>query len=414
MILRALPFALAGLLCLPLLACDSDAGGESLPAGCTVALSPGDDDFEALQTAFAESRTGDTICLRDGTYSFDRRLTLAASREITLRGLGATRDDVVLDFAGQTLGGDGMTVTADGFTISDLTIKNTPGNGIVVHADASLFRNIKVTWDAGSVTDNGAYAVYPNDCTRTIVEDSEISGASDAGIYVGSCEHAIVRRNTVHGNVAGIEIENSRHADVYENVVFDNTAGILVFALPNLAIKEVREVLVRDNHIYANNRPNFARAGTVVSYVPAGLGMLLITAKDVEIRDNVIEDQDGAAVLIVSFDLIESLTGGDITNTDPALDPYSEGIYIHSNTFTGNGERPGGTLVAIGAAPHEDVLWDGDVREAEHDPEICLGSEPPSFLNFAGLDPDKHSRDVGPHTCSRPALPTLTSFDHLP
>jgi len=413
---RRVPFALSALSMLSLtlsglVACDTSSG-DALPEGCTVALSPGDDDAGTLQEAFITAQSGDVICLRAGTYSLDRELSVANHQNITIRGVGDTRDDVVLDFAGQEIGDDGVTVTADGFTISDLTIKNTPGNGIVVHADTSLFKNIKVFWDAGSVVDNGAYAVYPNDCSRTIVEDSEIIGAADAGIYVGSCEYAIVRNNTVHANVAGIEIENSRYADVYGNTVYDNTAGILVFTLPNLRIKEVREVLVRDNTIYENNRDNFAEKGSIVSFVPKGLGMLTMGAKQLEIRDNTFTDNVNTGVLVVSFGIMETLA--NIENTDDEMDPYTESVWIHANTFSGNGTTPSGALVVLGQETHPDVLWDGDTRDDSTDPKICLGPTPASFLDFDGENlgtPDNQpSTDLTGHECTLDPLPEYADF----
>ncbi|MCB9732854.1 MAG: right-handed parallel beta-helix repeat-containing protein [Deltaproteobacteria bacterium] len=393
----------------PLVACGDD-GGAAIPAGCDQALSPEADDVTSLQTAFIDAQSGETICLKAGTYKLNRKLSLANHADITIKGIGATRDDVVLDFGSQAVGDDAFVVTADGFTIQDLSIKNSPGNGIVVQADQSRFSNIKVSWDAGSVTDNGAYAVYPNDCSKTIIEDSEVVGAADAGIYVGSCDYAIVRRNKVHGNVAGIEIENSHHADVYENESYDNTAGILVFALPNLKVKSVGSVLVRDNDVHDNNRQNFAEAGSIVSFVPKGLGFLLLAAKDVEIRDNTVSGNDGAGIVMVSFGLMETLTGGQVTNNDPDLDPYLERIYVHSNTFTDNGTNPTGAMLAIGASPLENVLWDGDVREGG-DAEICLGASPTSFRDFAGLDAENATTDTTGHTCTLAAQTEYESFD---
>lgn len=392
-------------------ACGDDGPSEG---ACTTTIAPSEDDAGTIQLAFEEAASGDTICLAPGTYQLQRELALSSSRDVSLRGDGATRDDVVLDFSEQTVGNDGVTVTTPGFTIAHLTIKNTTGNGIVVRSERSVFRDIKVSWDAGSVTENGAYAVYPRSCSKTIVEDSEVTGASDAAIYVGSCEHAIVRRNTVYANVAGIEIENTRYADVYDNDVYDNTAGVLVFVLPNLDIKEARQIVVRDNAIYDNNRDNFAEDGTVVSFVPPGIGVLVIAAKEVEIADNDIRDNDSAGVLLVSFDIMTVLAG--IENDDPEMDPYLEEVYVHGNTFADNGTEPAGDLRALGHDTLEDVLWDGDVRDESTDPRICLGASPPSFRNFAGPDffaQDKQTTDTSGHECTLDPLPRLTSFDDM-
>lgn len=391
------------------IACDSDS--DSTPAGYDHVIAPSDDDFETLQTAFSEAKSGDVIGLRPGTYRFMRELNLTGVADVTLKGMGQTRDEVILDFATQVEGDDGLTVTAGGFTIENLWIKNSPGNGVVAHAEDSTFRNIKVSWDAGSVTENGFYAVYPTDCKRTLIEDVEVTGASDAGIYVGSCEYAIVRNNEVYGNVAGIEIENSIRADVYFNEVYDNSAGILALLLPKQKLKVNTQILIRDNGVRANNRPNFATAGTVVASVPTGTGVLALCGTDIEIRDNNITGNDSAGVVIASYPIMELLTGTKLTDTE--MDPYIKRVYIHGNTFADNGKAPKGGLVVIGQATLEDVLWDGILEEGETDAQICLGPNPPSFRNFAAMaefDPDAQSTDTTGHTCTLTALAEMETF----
>jgi parallel beta-helix repeat protein len=270
-------------------------------SGCDVALAPSDDDTSAVQTALIEATSGSTVCLCPGNYSFENELSLTVP-DVTVRGLGATRDDVVLDFAAQVAGDDGFSVTSDGFTIERLSIKNSPGNGVVVTgAENVTFRDLHVSWDAGSVTENGAYAVYPVKCSKVIVEDCEIVGAADAGIYVGQSSQAIVRNNVVYGNVAGIEFENTLDGEAYGNDIYDNAAGILVFALPNLDVKESLRTNVHDNLIHDNNRENFAEPGTVVAAVPPGIGFLNLAADDVEIHANDFEGNQTASILVVSY-----------------------------------------------------------------------------------------------------------------
>ncbi len=120
--------------------------------GCTISLGPSDDVTNELQTALIEAESGSTVCLCPGTYLFDNELQVNTP-DLTIRGVGATRDDVVLDFANQIGGDDGLTATSDGFTVENLSVKNTTGNGIVATgSDGVTFRNLKVWWDAGSVT----------------------------------------------------------------------------------------------------------------------------------------------------------------------------------------------------------------------------------------------------------------------
>jgi len=372
--------------------------------GCTTVIGPTSDDTTSVQTALIEANSGSTVCLCPGDYSFNNRLSLDVA-DVTLKGLGAVNTDVTLDFAGQMAGDDGITVTSDGFTIENLAVKNTPGNGVVASGvEGVTFRGLKVYWDAGSTTANGAYAVYPVKSSKVLIEDCEIVGAADAGLYVGQSNQIIVRNNLVHGNVAGIEIENSSNSEVYGNTSYDNSAGILVFNLPNLEKKDGETCNVHDNEIYENDRDNFAAKGTIVANVPPGIGMLILAADDTEIHDNDIHDNRSVSIVSVSYDTLCDLTaGGDACkNADPATDKYPEGLYIYGNTFTANGLDPAAPFNVLGITPVEDFVWDGDEKTAG-DAKICLSTTPPSFRNFMGVAnigmPANQSTDSTPYLC---------------
>src|SRR5690606_34391214 len=128
---------------------DAPCGAVEVDAtGCTVVLQPSGDAYDSVQTALIDAQSGSDLCFCPGSYGLSREVSLSVP-DVTLRGLGASRDDVVLDFATQTVGDDGVTVTSDGFTIEHMSIKNSPGNGIVVSgAEDVVFRDLKVSWDA--------------------------------------------------------------------------------------------------------------------------------------------------------------------------------------------------------------------------------------------------------------------------
>lgn len=407
------------LACLAILAAcgddDADPGGGVEVPGCDVVLSPSDDDTDALQTALIEAQSDDVICLSEGTYRPTAELSLAHARGVTLKGIGASRDDVVIDFADQESGDDGVYVTADGFTIEHMWIKNSPGNGVVVSADDSVFRDLKVTWDAGAVTENGAYAVYPTNCNRTIVENVDVSGASDAGIYVGQCTEAIVRGSTVRNNVIGIEIENTHDADVYDNDVEENAVGVLAVILPNLMKKDGGRVLLRDNRIRDNNRENFAEEGTTAGAVPPGAGILVLGLPDVEIRGNTIEEQSGPGIFIASYEIFELLSGAP--SDDPETDKWPKRVYVHGNTIEDTGTAPMGDWSLLGEPPLPGVIWDGRLApgvDTQAEMEICLGAaELDDFMKGADgevtglLVPATRTRDASDHDCELEALPEL-------
>ena len=379
-------------------------GGGSTIAGCDVVLEPGDDDTAALQTALIEIQSGQTLCLAAGAYTLTKEVSLTAPN-VTVRGAGDAVDDVVLDFGGQTEGDDGLVVTADGFTIENMWIKNTPGNGIVVSNSKDVtFRKLKVTWDAGSVTENGAYSIYPNKCENVLIEECEVVGAADAGIYVGQGSTAIVRDNIVYGNVAGIELENTSISEVYGNHAYDNTVGIFLPVLPNLQRKEGKTHLIRDNTIEDNNRANFGEEGSTIATVPPGVGILLVSADDIEIRDNTITGNDTSGVGIFSHDTFLLLVDG--AKADPETDGYPDRNYIHGNTFMNNGMKPDGVASIFMQPTLEDIIWDGAVRTDAAALQLCLGtSDLPSFrmLNISeGFS--NQSTDTTAHECELPPL----------
>jgi parallel beta-helix repeat protein len=397
---------------------DPDAGdsgddaGNARFAGCTKKIAEGSD-TEAIQTALIEAKTGDTLCFEDGTYAIKSELSLTV-HDVTLRGNPDDREAVVLDYTEQDQGKDGLNVNSDGFTIEHLSLKNTHGNSIVVKgSDRVTFRNLKVTWDQGSSSGNGAYAVYPLSSSNVLVENCEVVGARDAGIYVGQSKNIIVRNNVVHGNVAGIEIENSDDALVTDNHVYDNSGGILVFVLPNLEKKSGSGVIVENNLIERNNHKNFGEAGTTVSFVPAGTGMLVLAADVTEVRKNQIHDNDSTGVLALSYQTFTTIcmvSGGEhCASNDTQTDPDLSKLFIHDNTFANNGQKPDELVSTLLGAKVENVLWDGRKPATQVDQDqLCLGQTATTVRTFGNqegiaLDPSKQSTDATPYGCSLPS-----------
>jgi parallel beta-helix repeat protein len=385
--------------------------------GCTSFVATSTDDTTTLQTALIEVKSGSTVCLCPGTFKLDKQLSLTVPN-VTLRGAGKSVEDSILDFAGDLKGGnDTMLVTSDNFTIENLWVKNTPGNGVVVRqADKPTFRKLKVSWDAGSLPSNGAYSIYPAECTNVLVEDCDVAGAADAAIYVGQSTGAIIRRNKAHGSVLGIELENVTNGEAYDNEIYDNTGGLAVFLLANLDKKDAVKNLLHDNDVHDNNRKNFGDKATFVSSIPQGSGVIVVGADDTEIRNNTIKNNQSVGILVVSYTLMSQLVPG--AKTDPKIDPDPDRTFIHDNVFANNGADPQTPLDLIGVKPLEDVAWDGIGKMADpamNDAKFCLGTKSPypSFRMFAGAhlaDPDMgkplQSTDTKPYQCDLPLIPS--------
>ena len=215
-----------------------DPGNPDFPGYTVVSLEPGADLEIRTLSALIAAVPNTIVQLPAGSYDFVGELSSSVDN-VVLRGTGMDAETgTVLRFGGQTSGAQSLLATGDNFVVQDLAIENSPGDAIkVIGTNGVTIRRVRVEWTNGPDENNGAYGLYPVQTRNVLIEDCEVRGASDAGVYVGQSENIIVRRNYVYENVAGIEIENSKFADVYENNTTGNTAGILVFDLPGPPIQ---------------------------------------------------------------------------------------------------------------------------------------------------------------------------------
>ena len=357
-----------------------------------------------------DAKAGDVIEIPAGRFAFDRSLTLRVDG-VTIRGAGM--DKTILSFKGQKTGAEGLLVNAGNFTLENLAIEDTKGDGLKVNEGENItIRGVRVEWTDGPKTSNGAYGIYPVQTTNVLIEDSVAIGASDAGIYVGQSKNVVVRRNRAERNVAGIEIENSIDADVYENTATDNTGGILVFNMPNLP-QPGHTTRVYRNKVIANNTGNFAAKGAAVASVPAGSGVVINSNDQVEIFDNDIVDNQTANVIVSSYYSTGYMNEQGVAK---AFDPYPEEIHIHGNRFKGGGDKPDGLdLKALKVAMFglngrlPDVLWDGYVNGARAGgPQVCVDNGAAATLNADGPNKYKNPRVVTDEVrCTLPGLPVV-------
>ncbi len=364
---------------------------------------------KVLQQQLLDARPGDVIEIPAGRHAFDRSLSLRVDG-VTIRGAGM--DKTVLSFKGQKTGAEGLIVNADRFTLENLAIEDTRGDGLKVNEGEDItIRGVRVEWTNGPDTANGAYGLYPVQTRNVLIEDSVVIGASDAGIYVGQSRDVVVRRNRAERNVAGIEIENCIGADVHDNLATNNTGGILVFNMPDLP-QPGHTTRVFDNRILANNTGNFGRKGSAVSAVPAGSGVVIMSNDEVEVFGNEIADNKTANVLIASH-----YSAGYDSKYKPsaAFDPYPEKIYVHDNRFSGGGDSPDGLdlkalkVAMFGLGGHfPDVLWDGYANAKRPEgPQICIQGAS-GVLDADGPNKNKSPKsDAKPFDCRLDPLPAV-------
>ena len=370
-----------------------------------------------LQTQLITAKPGDVITIPEGVHAINRGLSLNVSG-VTLRGLGM--DKSILSFRNQVQGAEGLLVNASDFTIEDLAIEDTAGDGLKINEGRNItIRRVRAEWTNGPDEENGAYGIYPVQTENLLLEECVAIAASDAGIYVGQSRNVVVRNNRAERNVAGIEIENTFNADVYGNTTNENTGGILVFNMPDLP-QPGHSTRVYQNTVIGNNTDNFGADGTPVASVPAGSGIVINSNDRVEIFDNDIADNDTANIIISSY----FATGFQGTREMAAdYDPYPETIFIYGNRFSGGGASPDGLdLKALKVAMFgltgrfPDILWDGFANaeklgaDGYHLPEyaICVDNGDAEVLN-ADLPNNSDNIVVGAaqHRCRHVKLPPV-------
>jgi parallel beta-helix repeat protein len=352
--------------------------GDGRPAGCDHYVLPSVDDDDTVREAIVLLEDEQTFCFGPGTYHFTDELAFSMLDGVTVRGTGTTPADVVLDFARQEAGAKGLNFTAmDDLTVENMTVLDAAADNIFVTTSIGLtLRDLVSGWMTRPMNARGRYAIYPVSSTNVLVDNVEAFGSSDAGIYVGQATNCIVRNSLAYGNVAGIEIENSINCEVVDSEARDNTGGILVFELPGLPTHGFG-TRIANNTITNNNLANFAEEGTIVSLLPAGTGLMLLAANDVDIADNTITGNVTTGALIISYDT--AAAAGAPSTSDPGYDTETESIWVHGNTFTDNGTLPDPDhdavrlIVSTGMVDElEDLIWDGDFAEGDDAMTLCI------------------------------------------
>lgn len=317
-----------------------------------------------LQKLLIEAKPGDVIEIGEGRFDFTDSLSLDVDK-VTLKGAG--QDKTFISFKGQTGAGEGLLITSDGVTVEGFTMEDAKGDGIKSKgSDVISFKNLKVVWTGGPLATNGAYGVYPVESKNVLIDGVTVSGASDAGIYVGQSDNIIVRNSKAEYNVAGIEIENSSNADVHDNVATHNAGGILVFDLPNLPVMGGHTTRIFNNKVVENDTQNFAPPGNIVAGVPTGTGVLLMANRNVHVFGNTFDKNKTAHVMVVSY---------STAFKDTNYNPLPRDFVIRDNTYGEGGNDPQGRLAPLatalgGSLPA--IVWDGVTKYGDKSEEVRI------------------------------------------
>jgi len=379
------------------------------------------EEFEKqLQEKFINAKEGEVIEIAEGTFSLTRPLIIDGAKNVTIRGKG--KDKTILNFKGQKDGAEGLRITANGIVMEDFCVLDAKGDCIKVQDATNVtFRRVKVGWTSLHDTKNGSYGLYPVQSTNVLIEECDVFGSSDAGIYVGQSRNVVVRRNHVYDNVAGIEIENCVDSDVYENLSENNTGAMLVFDMPDIPVKNGYRCRVYNNRFLNNNTKNFGVKGTVVSEIPAGTGVIVLATNECEVFNNEISGHNTMSVAIVSYTSLQR------PFKDQEFDPYCGGISIYDNKITKGTGAPDGKVLfgqmfmAVFGDKIPDIVYDGATNPAyfnadgklKENQRICIRNN--GDVTFSNMDlankAKNKSSDLKPFDCTlTPIQPVKTNL----
>ncbi len=370
----------------------SDSNGDGAAAsasGRIFRIEPGPDATTEMVLAMIDVKPGDVIEFSAGYFELSSGLQISNTEDVLVRGQGIDR--TVLSFKESASQEGFLASTVRGVTVEDLTVLDSPGDAFKLQGvDHGTLRNVRALWSSGrktaaedtitaenfadklqiSCTDparhnpanpnptetdtsspdytvsiaSGRYGIYPVNSKNILIEGSESVGASDAGIYVGQTDNAIIRTSRAAFNVFGFEIENVRGGEYVDNVAECNTGGFLVYDLDGLTRYGDRTRMYR-NRAINNNTYNFAEPGSIVSNVPRGVGMITLGYDKIDVFDNHFENHGTAGIVHTSYELLGE-------PGDRRLDMYTEGMHVFNNTFVNNGNdlpQPDmATIVATG------------------------------------------------------------------
>ena len=283
---------LIGLLCAGLLTVLAFVSVSCVSAATTRHVNPGD----SIQDVVDAADPGDTIIVRDGTYTENVVVDVA---NLTLRSENGSASTTVLAAVNTS---DVFRVTANSVTITGFTIRNANGS------EAS-----------------GIYLYSVHHCT---VSDNNASG-NYFGIHLDSSNNNNLTGNNASNNTHGISLDSSNNNNLTSNNASNNYNGISLFFSSNDALMDNIANLNNWSGMYLYASSNNTLTGNAVNSTKQ-YGIYLYSACNNILTGNSASNNN-YGIYLYSASNNNNLTANTVSNNN-------YGIYLRSssNNLTGN------------------------------------------------------------------------------
>lgn len=299
---------------------------------------------ESIQAAVDAASPGDTVRVLPGEYveSHGGLSAVHVTKPLKLIAESTASDPVrLLPGPGQRNGilvepsnpGDPW---VDGIEIKGFTVEGFSGMGIWTR----FVDNFLI--EGNTSINNEVNGIWPTLSANGEVRSNVSYGSLDTALWVEASENVRVVNNELYSSPTGLEVTVSNDVHMENNDVHDNVVGVGLYhpeaaGLPadDWPSESFRGWTLVNNRVYDNNLPNPVSGG-LVGLLPSGIGVLLVGADDVEIRDNEVSGNDFFGLILVDWCLAVGCEDGPPFPEDSAPDDNR----IIGNRVTQNGVSP--------------------------------------------------------------------------
>ena len=290
------------------------------------------DNYSTIQAAVDNAISGDTIIVRNGTYTenvvVNKRLTIQSEKGAANCIVSASNPYAAV-----------FNVAADYVNITGFTVENATG-AAGIYLDGANYCDI-----TGNNVTNNYYGIYLYDSSNNTLTGNNVSNNTQAGIYLYSSSDDTITGNNVTHNGDGIYMNNTMNMLLEGNTVTNNTAQLGGESGDGIrAAGTCNDTVIRGNNISYNNYGielylgdfvNFTIANNTVSYNPSG-GIWMGNMYNSTVEGNEVSSATGDSsigILLVSSDNNNLTNNNASNNTYGIWLDYSSNNLIYNNYF---------------------------------------------------------------------------------